>query len=220
MHDDVFARERFTRSLERSRERRQAARRRRQRIFQRRTLAAVLAASMALGGGAALAAGAAQGPAHHTGQGVLLRLGSSGPSVSAVQRALGIPADGAFGPRTERAVKRYQRAHGLLVDGIVGPQTAGALGISLRPAGVGAAAGRPTGAPSGLLERIARCESGGNPRAISPGGVYRGKYQFSRATWRSLGGVGDPAAAPEAVQDAMAAKLLARAGRSAWPNCG
>ena len=29
------------------------------------------------------------------------------------------------------------------------------------------------------LAAIARCESGGNPRAISAGGTYRGKYQFS-----------------------------------------
>ena len=36
-------------------------------------------------------------------------------------------ADGAFGPRTKRAVKRFQRAGGLAVDGRVGPQTTAAL---------------------------------------------------------------------------------------------
>lgn len=70
------------------------------------------------------------------------------------------------------------------------------------------------------LERIARCESGGNPRAISPGGRYRGKYQFSRATWRAVGGRGDPAAAPEAEQDRRAAILYRREGPSPWPVCG
>ena len=81
---------------------------------------------------------------------------------------------------------------------------------------------RPTSrpAPSGTLAQIAQCESGGDPTAVSSTGRYRGKYQFSRATWRDLGGTGDPAAAPESVQDAMAAKLLAQRGTSPWPVCG
>ena len=75
------------------------------------------------------------------------------------------------------------------------------------------------GTASPALEAIAACESGGDPGAISPDGRYRGKYQFSRATWRAMGGSGDPAQAPESVQDAMAAKLLAARGTSPWPNC-
>ncbi|MFA9270921.1 MAG: transglycosylase family protein [Baekduiaceae bacterium] len=70
------------------------------------------------------------------------------------------------------------------------------------------------------LERIARCESGGNPRAISANGMYRGKYQFSRATWRTVGGKGDPAAASEAEQDRRAAILYRRSGPAPWPVCG
>jgi hypothetical protein len=70
------------------------------------------------------------------------------------------------------------------------------------------------------LRRIAECESGGNPRAVSPGGRYRGKYQFSRATWRHLGGTGDPADAPESVQDRIALKLFKKSGSAPWPNCG
>ena len=138
-----------------------------------------------------------------------------GSGVVALQRALGITADGVYGPQTRRAVRAFQRAHGLVVDGIAGPQTLGALGLSAtRRAG---RAGSP--APARSCERIAQCESGGNPRAVSADGRYRGKYQFSRATWRALGGTGDPAAAPESVQDAMAAKLLAARGTSPWPNC-
>ena len=57
----------------------------------------------------------------------LLRVGSRGAAVARVQRALGIPADGIFGPQTRRAVRAYQARHGLLVDGIVGPQTRSAL---------------------------------------------------------------------------------------------
>lgn len=70
------------------------------------------------------------------------------------------------------------------------------------------------------LQAIAACESGGNPRAVSADGTYRGKYQFSYATWAAVGGSGDPAAASEAEQDMRAALLYARAGAGQWPVCG
>lgn len=70
------------------------------------------------------------------------------------------------------------------------------------------------------LSGIASCESGGNPRAISPGGAYRGKYQFSYSTWRSVGGSGDPAAASETEQDRRAAVLYRTGGPGHWPVCG
>ncbi len=70
------------------------------------------------------------------------------------------------------------------------------------------------------LAAIAACESGGDPRAIGGGGLYRGKYQFSLETWAAVGGSGDPAAAPEAEQDMRAAMLYAQAGASPWPVCG
>jgi Transglycosylase-like domain len=75
-------------------------------------------------------------------------------------------------------------------------------------------------AVSPQLEAIAQCESGGDPTAIGGGGLYRGKYQFSVDTWQSVGGSGDPAAAPEAEQDRRAAILLARSGPGQWPVCG
>jgi hypothetical protein len=83
-------------------------------------------------------------------------------------------------------------------------------------------AARQAAAPaaSPALESIAACESGGNPRAIGGGGAYRGKYQFDYGTWASVGGSGDPAAAPEAEQDRRAAMLLARSGSNPWPVCG
>ena len=131
-------------------------------------------------------------------------------TVAAVQEKLGIPADGVAGPQTRRAVRRFQRSHGLTVDGVIGPETLRALGIEAR-------ASKSRGGAT--LERIAQCESGGDPAAVSPDGRYRGKYQFSRATWRSLGGKGDPAAAPEAEQDRRARMLMRRQGPSAWPSC-
>jgi cell wall-associated NlpC family hydrolase len=54
--------------------------------------------------------------------------GSKHAAVVALQRRLGISADGIFGPGTQAAVKRFQRAHGLTADGVVGPATWRALG--------------------------------------------------------------------------------------------
>jgi putative chitinase len=56
-----------------------------------------------------------------------VRKGSRGPTVAAVQEALGIMADGIFGPGTEAHVKNWQAENGLTVDGIVGPNTIAAM---------------------------------------------------------------------------------------------
>ena len=78
----------------------------------------------------------------------------------------------------------------------------------------------PAGVSMTTLESIASCESGGNPTAVSSDGSYRGKYQFDHGTWESVGGHGDPAAAPEDEQDYRAALLYSRSGSSPWPICG
>lgn len=52
-----------------------------------------------------------------------IKKGSSGSDVKALQKALGIPADGIFGKATEKAVKAYQKKNGLTADGIVGADT-------------------------------------------------------------------------------------------------
>ena len=78
----------------------------------------------------------------------------------------------------------------------------------------------PGGISLETLNAIAACESGGDPTAVSSDGTYRGKYQFDYGTWESVGGSGDPAAAPEAEQDYRAALLYAQSGSSPWPVCG
>jgi peptidoglycan hydrolase-like protein with peptidoglycan-binding domain len=138
-------------------------------------------------------------------------------TVRALQQKLGVGADGVYGPKTRAAVRRFQRAHGLTADGVAGPQTLAALGIgAAAPKTQEAAEQSSTAAP---LQRIAQCESGGNPSAVSADGTYRGKYQFDRETWRAMGASGDPADAPEAEQDRIAAALLAQRGTAPWPVC-
>jgi hypothetical protein len=54
---------------------------------------------------------------------VLLRLGSTGDEVKAVQKALGLDPDGHFGKVTQTAVVVWQTNNDLHPDGIVGPKT-------------------------------------------------------------------------------------------------
>src|SRR4051812_12340261 len=91
----------WERSLERSRRRREAdAHRSRARVTGVQVSAALLPGTVV----APISTGEAQGTS--------LRRGGEGDEVAAVQRALGVPADGVFGPVTRRAVRDFQRAHG------------------------------------------------------------------------------------------------------------
>jgi hypothetical protein len=191
-------------------------------------LACAPAVAFAGGGGGAVApAGDTDKAAKGGGKGsqqdesvpVVLKRGDRGASVRKLQSTLGITADGVFGSQTERAVKRFQKRKGLTVDGVVGPQTRDALG--LEPFAQGSVVHKSSGVKlPAALKRIAECESGSNPRAVSPGGRYRGKYQFSVETWQNLGGKGDPIEASEATQDRIALKLYRRSGSAPWPSCG
>ena len=83
-------------------------------------------------GAALLAAPALAGPPGLSGRPVL-RPGSSGTAVTALQRRLAAlhydvgPVDGAFGPSTLHAVYAFQKVQRLGVDGVVGPATYAAL---------------------------------------------------------------------------------------------
>lgn len=203
-------------SLERSRRRRaDAVAAARRRLRSRGGLISTIAALAMMGSLAGLA-GASQGAST-----TLIRAGTSGDGVAAVQKALGVAADGVFGPVTKAAVRSYQRRNGLTVDGIVGPETLAALGVGagavrdVSRAGGDGGTGGGSNVPA-VLERIAQCESGGDPTAVGGGGLYRGKYQFLRSTWESVGGSGDPAKASEAEQDKRALILYRRSGTAPW----
>lgn len=98
-----------------------------------------------------------------------------------------------------------------------------AIGTRSRPAPAPAPSS-PQSAPSssGGLNwgALANCESGGNPRAVSSNGSYRGLYQFSLSTWHGVGGSGDPIDASSSEQTRRAQILYSRTGRSSWPVCG
>src|SRR5450631_200113 len=89
----------------------------------------------------------------------MIKNGDSGPDVATLQSALGIAADGSFGPATDAAVRAFQTSAGLSADGIVGADTwkavvIGVIGDKFRQQG-GATGwiGKPlmveTGSPDG-----------------------------------------------------------------------
>ena len=55
----------------------------------------------------------------------------TGPVVTAIQKALGIKADGYYGPKTFNAVRAFQRNTNIVADGEVGPETAAKLGVMM-----------------------------------------------------------------------------------------
>ena len=221
MHRDLSSPVPWRRSLRASQARRVQRARRRRNALRGRTGVTLAVAVFSFA-----AAGAfAQDAATPLAPGV-----QSTDTVRALQQRLGVSADGVYGPKTRAAVKRFQRAHGLTADGVAGPQTLAALGVGA-PApdaqdtakaqeASDTSAAPPDSGAAATLQRIAQCESGGNPSAVSADGTYRGKYQFDRQTWRAMGGSGDPADAPEAEQDRIAAQLLAQRGTAPWPVCG
>lgn len=74
-------------------------------------------------------------------------------------------------------------------------------------------------APSASIwDGIAQCESGGN-WSIDTGNGYYGGLQFTLSSWHAYGGIGYPNQASRNEQIAIAQKLQAAQGWSAWPTC-
>ena len=89
-------------------------------------------------------------------------------------------------------------------------------GVALSASAASAAA--PATAPASTWDSLAQCESGGN-WGTNTGNGYGGGLQFSPATWAAYGGTGSAANASREQQIAVAEKVQARQGWSAWPAC-
>ena len=174
-----------------------------------RVLTATLAATVLLGAAGAASVATADSPGSATGAAttdVVVKKGDRGRAVKAVQRRLRSLPTACSARATHRAVKRFQKRRGLEADGVVRPRTRRSL--RLRPFRASSVIRPPCRSRSGsgglsnlprALVRIAKCESGGDPQAVSANGKYHGKYQFLRSTWKRWGGrTSDPIDASEA----------------------
>ncbi|QFQ96249.1 LysM peptidoglycan-binding domain-containing protein [Streptomyces phaeolivaceus] len=91
----------------------------------------------------------------------------------------------------------------------------------LAPLGLLAVTGSASAADSGVWDRIAKCESGGDWH-INTGNGYYGGLQFAASTWRAYGGTAYAATADKASksqQIAVATKVQRAQGWGAWPTC-
>lgn len=102
-----------------------------------------------------------------------LRQGSKNSSeVKALQTLLtnaGFPCaiDGAFGPRTERAVRDFQRARGLAVDGAVGDRTWAALSAARSPPSQAPSTSPPATATSSFEASTSALRNGATGAAVT-----------------------------------------------------
>ena len=113
-------------------------------------------------------------------RGTTLRVGSRGSSVAAVQRRVGTPADGAFGPQTAASGSAaFQRSHHLRPTGVVAAAEWRALGAwSTVPA---ASTGRMRQPLRAVLTVTGRLTPGGAPgRGVS----RRRRRRAGPGSWR------------------------------------
>ncbi|MGO4228887.1 transglycosylase family protein [Arthrobacter sp. YAF34] len=89
-------------------------------------------------------------------------------------------------------------------------------GVALSASAASAAV--PATAPASTWDSLAQCESGGN-WSTNTGNGYSGGLQFSASTWAAHGGTGSAATASREQQIAVAQKVQASQGWSAWPAC-
>ncbi|MGO1900366.1 MAG: transglycosylase family protein [Brachybacterium sp.] len=119
---------------------------------------------------------------------------------------------------THRADGSAVYFHGLRVA----PKMAAATGGAVIAAGLGISGAGVATADTGVWDKVAQCESGGN-WSISTGNGYYGGLQFSPSTWKAFGGHEFASQANQATkseQIAIAQRTLHEQGPGAWPTCG
>ena len=117
--------------------------------------------------------------------GAALRRGDSGPGVAAAQQRLAVlgcypgPLDGAFGPRTQTAVRAFQQAQAaagraMAVDGVIGPATWAAPRCRHRVAERSSARVASDGSLLSLIDPRRRCRGPRSRRRAAPDGPGSG----------------------------------------------
>jgi hypothetical protein len=137
-------------------------------------------AAMGLGSGPILKRRHARSHTRRSGRADRHHRSHRGGGVRSLQRVVGVPADGVFGPATEAAVKRWQSRHGLTADGVVGPQTRHAMGLGSGP--TLKRKGSRSGGGGGGRGRVARIVRAANRIATMP---Y--KYGGGHGTYNDSG---------------------------------
>jgi murein L,D-transpeptidase YcbB/YkuD len=104
---------------------------------------------------------------------ILLKDGTRGSTVKALQEKLGVTADGQFGAGTERALKEYQKANGLNADGLAGPATLAQMKLfkevtpeTVKMSQVSTPVAGSGAAPAAASGSAAQASSGGGLRSI------------------------------------------------------
>jgi hypothetical protein len=126
-------------------------------------------------------------------------------------------------PAVSRRARTYAPSRRFLAAAVL---AAALLAAGCFPAGSGGSLSGHHNDP--FLTCVRQHESGGNYQAVSPGGQYRGAYQFLQGTWdatanhigaRDLVGV-DPRTASPTLQDDMAWALYQWQGPGPWGDSG
>lgn len=115
----------------------------------------------------------------------MVSYGDRGSTVKAIQRKVGVSADGIFGPATRSAVQRWQRRHNLSADGVVGPRTGTKMNLGRSSSG---SSGSSSSGSSGSSS--SRTNFSGLVRQGARGSIVK---QIQRKVGASADGVFGPA---------------------------